>query len=538
MKSKLISFVVICCTYMSLMGQNQSDKVEIKWGDEVKSARKKTLSDIIAHDESGFYAIQREAKGLFGNSSEISIDHYNSDANQTKSIELKIVNGKKDMVYEKILHLKDKLLLFSTYEDQKSKMHSLFVQTIDKKTLQPNSDTKKLANIDYSGNRRTNSGEYSIGTSSDGSKVLVFYNQPYDKGEKEKFGFSVFDDAMNLIWSRDIILPYNDELFDIERRKVDNDGNVYLLNTVYKEKRRKKRNGEPNYQYTILCYKKGVENSDEYPIDLPGKFVTDMQFTIASNKDIVCAGFYSDMGTYSIKGTYYISIDAKTKEIKSQSYKEFSIDVMLENLTERQQKKLEKKIEKGKDVELYEYDLDNIILRDDGGAILVGEQYFLNIVTTTQTINTGTSTTTTTISTYYYNYNDIIVVNIDPKGQIEWVKKIPKRQVTTNDRGFYSSYVMSINKGKLYFIFNDNPKNLLVKTTESNKYEKFSNQKGSVAVLVVVDKDGNYKKEPLFKTADAEVMIRPKVCEQISGNEMILFGQRKKAERFAKLTFK
>lgn len=538
MKTILGSLILLVTLSSFVLGQNQSDKVDIKWGNEIKTSRKKTLTGIIAHDQSGFYALQRERKGFLGLSSDLTIDHYDNNANQTKSIDLSLESGKKEMVYESILHINDKLYLFTTYQDQKTKMNSLYVQTIDKNSLSPNSEAKKLVDIDYSGNRKSNSGEYSISLSKDASKVLVFYNQPYDKGEKEKFGFSVFDNAMNLIWNKSVTLPYNDELFDIERKRVDNEGNVYLLNTVYKEKRRKKRHGEPNYQYTILSYKKGVEAVNEYPIDLPGKFVTDMQFTIANNHDIVCAGFYSDQGTYSIKGTYYISIDAKTKAIKSQSYKEFSIDVLFENLTEKQQKRLEKKIEKGKEVELYEYDLDNIILRDDGGAMLVGEQYFVNIVTTTQTMSTGTGTTTTTTTTYYYNYNDIIVVNIDPKGQIEWVKKIPKRQVTTNDGGFYSSYVISITNGKLYFVFNDNPKNLLEKTTDSKKFATFSNQKGSIAVLVEVDKDGNYTKEPLFKTVDAEVMIRPKVCEQISSNEIVLFGQRKKAERFARLTFK
>ena len=37
---------------------------------------------------------------------------------------------------------------------------------------------------------------------------------------------------------------------------------------------------------------------------------------------------------------------------------------------------------------------------------------------------------------------------------------------------------------------------------------------------------------------DAGVMTRPKVCEQISSNEMVLFGQKGKKQRFATITFK
>lgn len=534
MRSFFCTVFIIAITGI-VIAQNQSDKVDIKWGNEIESSRKKTLSSILGHDESGFYALQTERKGLFGTSTEITIDHYDNNANRIKSIELSLEAGGEEREYENIIHDNGTMFLFTSCLNKKTKFNSLYVQTIDKNSLTTNNDLKKLVDIDYSGFRKSNSGNFRFATSNDGSKILVFYNLPYDKGEYDKFGFGVYDNSMNLIWKKDIVLPYKDELFDIEKIRVDNEGNVYLLNTVYKEKRRKKRHGEPNYQYAILAYRNGVENADEYTANLSGKFLTDMQITIDKNRDIVCAGFYSEVGTYSIKGSYFISIDSKTKEIKNQSFKEFSIDFIVENMTERQKKKVEKKLEKGKDVEMYEYNLDDIILRsDDGGAILVGEQYFVNSVTTTTTIN-GTTTTTTT---YYYNYNDIIVVSINPAGQIDWVTKIPKRQVTSNDGGFFSSYSLSIVGNKLYFLFNDHPDNLLEKTNDTKKYKSFSGQKGSVVVLATVNNDGSYTKEALFKMVDAEVMIRPKVCGQISSNEMIIFGQRKKIERFARLTFK
>lgn len=57
-------------------------------------------------------------------------------------------------------------------------------------------------------------------------------------------------------------------------------------------------------------------------------------------------------------------------------------------------------------------------------------------------------------------------------------------------------------------------------------------------MLVSMDAAGNQKKTPLFMTADADVIIRPKVCEQTSGRELVVFGQRKKNQRFIKIRFK
>ena len=101
--------------------------------------------------------------------------------------------------------------------------------------------------------------------------------------------------------------------------------------------------------------------------------------------------------------------------------------------------------------------MDQLILRNDGGALLIAEQYFV------QEEYDRNQFYDPYYSNYYnrnyndidyvYNYNDIIVVNIRPDGEIEWTARIPKRQVTTNDGGYYSSYAMSIVRSKIYFVF-------------------------------------------------------------------------------------
>lgn len=50
-------------------------------------------------------------------------------------------------------------------------------------------------------------------------------------------------------------------------------------------------------------------------------------------------------------------------------------------MSEKQQNKTKKRAEQGKDVELYEYDLDNIILKDDRGQYLwVSSFIFVNLL--------------------------------------------------------------------------------------------------------------------------------------------------------------
>ena len=528
LKSTLFYFLLI--SSFTLYAQPRSKFATVNWGPEIKAGRKASLNDIIGYDKMGLYTLSNDGRTFGGDA---SLDHYDKNLNQIQTAELDLREDKKKKTLEFVFMAKNgELFLFSSFINQSLKMNFLFYQTINKKTLKPNNDMKKIAEIPFV--KRYRNGEFNFSFSRDSSKVLVFYDLPYEKEAPKKFGFHVFDDNMNLMWEDEATLPYLDELFTVERRCVDNQGNVYVLGTEYTDKRVGKRKGKPNYKYRALIYTKGSKEVQNHPIVLTDRFITDMQIAIMDNGDIICAGFYSDHETYTIKGTYFLKIDGKTKEIVNKSFKEFTIDFVMQNMTEKEQKKTAKKVSKGKDVELYEYDLDEIILREDGGVLLIGEQYYIRVVTNTYTDANGATHTTTT---YYYYYNDIIVVNINPSGQIEWAEKIPKRQVSTNDGGFYSSYSLAIVQNKLYFMFNDNPKNLFYKGV-GKLYNYNPRSKESLAVIVGVGMDGKQEKEALFTQGEAETRIRPKVSEQVSNNQMVIFGKKGKKQRLAWVNFK
>lgn len=526
MKKKISFLFWFSLVALLSFGQVKSKKVTILWGAEQKESKKSTLSDIVGYDKTGFYAIKREKKVL-------TIEHFNMQMNKTKSIELNLEEQNKEKEFEFIINLNKKLYLFSSFRNQKLKKNFLFMQTIDNKSLLLNKDLKMIAEIDYSENSRYNSGSYSYELSRDSSRVLIYYNLPYNKGESEKFGFHVFDNNFNQVWEKNVVLPYKDELFEIQDYKVDDTGNVYLLGVIFKGKRVERRKGEPNYKYQILSYTGNGSEMREYPVEIPGTFLTDMQIAINDDQDIICGGFYSAEGTFSIKGSYFLKINSETKEILTKEFKEFGIDFITQNMTEKKEEKAKKRAESGKDIELYQYDLKDIILRDDGGAVLIGEQFY--VVTTTVKMSNGNGGTTTS-STSQYFYNDIIVISISPDGSIDWNEKIPKKQVTVNDGGFYSSFAVSVVKDKLYFVFNDHPNNLFYK--KQGKLSNFNKGPDSVMVLVELDSQGNQTREALYNAKKSGILTRPKVCEQISDNEMILFGQDNKIHRFARLTFK
>ena len=149
--------------------------------------------------------------------------------------------------------------------------------------------------------------------------------------------------------------------------------------------------------------------------------------------------------------------------------------------------------------------------------------------TNTTNIN-GTMTTSTT---YHFYYNDIIAVKINAEGQIAWAEKVAKTQHTINDGGFYSSYTLAIVHGKICFIFNDHPKNITYKG--SGRPVNFNGVE-SVAMMASLNQKGEQERQPLLKN-NRDIVVRPKVSRQISNLQVILFGQRKKNQQFARVIF-
>lgn len=533
MKKIIITLFLIALIF-NAFSQNKSKNVDIVYGEEIKESKRSNLEEIIGYDETGIYILKNEGDGMFSKGSSF-IEHFDKNMNQTKSEELIIEDGKgEERDFEFFAYMNNTIYLFSSIEDKKTDYIQLYAQTVNKKTLRPNKDARKIARIDYKNKKSNNSfGDFDYEISPDQSKLLIHYSLPTQKKEKEKIALIVMDKELNLIWEKKCTLNYSSELFGADLFKIDNNSNAYILGVVYKEKAVSKRRGKPNYKYQLITYKSNGQIVEEYPIELKDKFITDMQLAINNKNDIVCAGFYSNLGTFSINGSYYMYIDGDNGEVTNKKSKEFELEFITQNMTEREAEKARRKEEKGKEIELFEYDLDDLVLRDDGGVILVGEQFFIKEnVHTTYSSNGSVYTS----YSYIYNFNDIIVINIDPEGQIEWAKKIPKRQESLNDGGTYSSYTMGYLDERLFFVFNDNPKNLLNKG--NGKLVNYNPNRESVVVMATIDSDGNQNKEALYKMKRSDILIRPKLSEQISDSEMILFGKKGKMQQFTKLIYK
>jgi hypothetical protein len=494
-------------------------QLEITWGIPQREQRKTVMTDMIGADSAYIYALRKDYS-TFGNHDPI-IERYNQNdlaLDYSKRISHKRFD---DVTLDPaaVFYVHGKILAFATHYDRTKDMHFAYAEMLDEHATVLRSWTE-VGRIPA--DKKSNRGTFYFGLSQDSSGILIVANPPYEKYADEKFALSLVDAELNVRWKHDILPPYKDQYFELDNFIVSDSGDVYMLATISKDSKglsRKQRRSNPQYYHSALVYNPQTAELSEYTIKLDPKFISNIIMSVTATGDIICSGFYSNTSSNAIIGTFYLKIDKRTKQIVHEGTMDFPTEFLTQFMSAKRA---------AKNKELYDYSLRYLVQRPDGGAILVAEQYYEYEV-----CNTDPRTGIQTCTRYYY-YNDIIVVNISPEGKIDWARKIPKLQVSHNDGGNYLSFAFAVSDNVLYFMFNDNPRNLDVPA--GTKYRYMSNLKRSVAVLVTMDMRGEQVRQPMYRSRDLKIWLRPKLYMQVGNHSMFLYGQRKSTYRLAKVT--
>jgi hypothetical protein len=354
----------------------------VKWSNELEEPSNTNIKKIVATESGGFYAYRERQGGILGTGTvKPLIEYYNANMKLVRSKELDLdVKGKGRFVKDVVM-LDRRLWVLSYFYNEKHEKTYLFAQEINKSTLSLAKDMVKIAEQDQKNNDKSD--VFTVAMSRDSSKLLVLNRQPNAQNQQE-FSLSVFDSEFKEVWSRETKLPYSRKSFGIEDYQVDNEGNVYLLGIIYKDGAgRLERRGKATYQYDIVAYRRDNQTTElhEYMVDMKDRFVSDLSFKIADDGDLICAGFYSDKGAKSVKGACFFKINPKTRDQTSISSRPFDFEFMTVNLSDRNKERAKVALERGDkaaEPELYDYSIDKLITRSDGGVIMVAEQYFVD----------------------------------------------------------------------------------------------------------------------------------------------------------------
>lgn len=535
----LSSWVLILC-FLSCGHISAQNDASLELGPEYQDKLWDLPPTVLGFDETGYYFYQTKSAVYAGIAfvpirvakEKFYLRKFDRSLNPETLVELELETDGNDETPLRAIYMNNRIFLFSTYDDTRSRLTTLYVREIDKTSLDVPSSGRKICEVDYDGYGRNTYINFSLTQSRDTSKILMVYPKPGDRDESQAYGAMLFNDEMTQLWEQDFVLPYDNELFYSKRFRVDNGGNVYLLGKQFFDKPRNRVRGNPNYNFKILSLQPGFETPEEVTVEIPGVFLVDMHLEILANGDIICAGAYSEENMSNPDGLIYLTLDGNTKEVISESRQELGLDMFEEEQAPSPSKRRERK---EAERAFYNYDFQDIVLRTDGGAVLIGEATYANTVT--RTTSTGNGQMTTTSTTYFHN-DDILVINISPEGEIEDAHRIPKRQIMANGNSLLS-FALSVSPGALHFIYNDNVKNdEIIPGERPSAYSPSTFGRSKQVVRAVsLDGDGELVYNKLTSVKESNQFAIPMASKQISPTQVILIFQNGKNRRLGRITF-
>lgn len=374
-------------------------------------------------------------------------------------------------------------------------------------------------------------GEFWVHLSENKEFFCVDYEIPGSKEERDRFGYKVYDNYFKLISEGEYELPYASDLVSISNNYLSNSGDYFLAAKVYKNTGEKRMfKSVINLDKVVLMHvtPKGVK---EFDLKLKNnKQISELAMSSDHSQIMSFTGLYGSEG--GVSGVFYYQLNFVKNEVVAEGWNEFKKDFIVTGWSERAIEKAKKMSEKGKgEPELYDYDVREMQTLADGSMIGMLEQYFVRQV---QTYNAQTKSYSTT---YYYYYNDVIVYKINPSGSFEWLKKIPKYQVSTNDGGYFSSVASIIKGDKLTMIFNDNLKNYDESGQFNQDFDRmfaasYRKRTNAVALVEFDLNTGEYTRKVFFDRKETKAYAVPKkFVVDYEKNEMLMvliYGKKEK----------
>lgn len=406
----------------------------------------------------------------------------------------------KGAVKEGSIQANERIYLFYSLWDKPAGKEQLFVRELDFNTLKFKNDKLllsvkgKVSGVLYSGGMfsYTTYDKFNISLNFDESLFLVQYRiNPEEKRDalnKDKIGFHTFDLDLNEVWNTVATMPHTEKKMNNVGYCLDNFANVYILAEVYKDETTKRTDkaGNPNYDLELIRIDADDQNLSKSNITLDDKFLTNYGFFEGNDNEIIISGYYSNDKWGGNNGMYVYRLD-KEGAVISQSINEFSAEVLKQFESQRTQAKVDNAEKKGK-VGLNNLKLRHLIIHADGSITSIGEVHYV--------ISHYNSKTGQTTYTYYYE--EMIVMNINPDGELVWMQKLPKFQYGGSPVGGMSFYFMS-SENNMYFLFLDNIKNLEI--DENTVPAKHNDGKGGYLTAYQVSKEtGETKKLSIFDT--------------------------------------
>jgi len=483
MKKLLLTFL-----FLSVFVELSSSQT-IKFSEEIKENKNARYMRVLGSDEEGNIYVLR---------SNISLET-DRDRSGFKSrvYFLQYLSNDLKLLWEKELltsfedgHIADvqmnngRVVVVGFLNNRKEKTFTFYIQALDNRGNWVN----KPKEVDqFIANDIDEDDKPGIINSQDELSIAFSYRKVSTDKNFQGYQVLVMDTSFNVRYKKQIDIEASVNTYIPVSFLLSNQASFFVLGIHYTTEKRIKTQGQAFYElYGFNSKTNQVLHSE---IKSETKFLTDVGFTIDNvNKRVIAAGFYSDKTTYSVAGVFYNAFSEDSLIQLSSQNSAFPESYMQKFIGERKD---------GRSKELVNYTIDRLIVRRDGGVAILAESfnraersywdYYMQ----------------TYIYHYYYHYGNVMILSINPSGDILWNNVVSKDQNSIDDAGYSSSYISSIVSGKIISLYN-----------------KYIDDDSSV-LMTTVDGIGAQKTDVLFNENE-KVVIIPKSAKQIDEDTILL----------------
>jgi hypothetical protein len=513
----LISFLMLCNVLVA-----QTIDYDLATSGDSKLKMGQYFDQVIFDNKEVIYTITRRKITGFIEEKTIDVELYDRSLKKLKKKSLSLEYKSNLLQYEALKYLNGKLYLFTSFFNSAKKKNYLFMEVYDGLTL------KRLQRMEIVGEfesvNRYESGFIGFEESFDKSKFLVYCQLSSKRKDNEKVYCIVFDKEMNVLWENIQELPYPDKNLNVFEYRVSNTGGVYFLCRNFNKE------GNRTGDYLLASFNYGGVDLHEYKLSLDNKVISDLSFLVNNEDKLVIAGLYSSTSWNKVKGIVYFRIDPITKRAQVSNAEELAPELIVDAIDYSSGKRRERILsspDKLSKLELENFVIRDLVPRSDGGLLMFTEKFYIREYNSTNSgFYTGRPVGTSAIN-YSYHYEEIIVYNISPSGEIQWSTMIPKIQASFNDKGYHLGYNYAITSKGINIIFND-----FGSSVNRNQLDFRSRNVNTVPIIWRIDQGGKTKNNTLNRMSK-RFMIVPKNTAQISGNSIFIYQGGRGIQQFS-----
>jgi hypothetical protein len=578
MKRSYLLATMFCICHFSF----SQTSYNVTWGEEIKLKKGTADLDIVAADNTGLYfsesRLAMKSYFVIGATFGESIKLIKMDKNFNEVYDNTFKKELKGLTFHSFQPLENDLYMFATDYIKKERRFVVYGAKVDKNSGELMGDFIELGSYDLESKR--DDYEMRVSPVQGGKAFLMVSN--ISNNDRVSLGVNVLDKNLKRKESAIINLSFTPNQYALQDVKYTRDNKIVLLGKEYEETvyGKKKRKRLVFKQYDMAVYDKKGKKEASVNMDADNRYIISGRLIEQPTGEMLLAGFYSNEAKKeNLNGFYINKVDPIKGELLLSSYKEINTGMLGKSFVDESDdddlsKEEKKEAKKAKDDDDEDDFPNSFIIRSvdinpaDNSIIITSEvSKYTSYTYTTSSYNSATkSWTYRTTTVHKFTNEDILVINADKDGKINWLNALPKSQIeqisasSSNYGGFsisydytgyfanggalpyYSSYKSLLSGNKLVIIMNDHNSNNVNPGYGDKVKSVYNFRKRSSVYGISIDLATGKMTRKNIATNNDETIMMPRHA-YIVGNEFFVPSWRQHAMaktemKFAKITVK